>query len=157
LKVAIQVHPLVCTAFNADFDGDQMAVHVPLSKEAQLEAREIMASDKNILKPGNGEPTVSAKMLDIVLGCYWMTKLFRAKKVKEKCSLDQTAPLPLMTSAKLVFEQKLKFLPKNTPKYAEFEGKPFETSVGRLLFNGVLPKDYPYINQKSTERKWVNC
>ena len=71
---AIQVHPLVCTAFNADFDGDQMAVHVPLGEEAQIEAHEIMASDKNILKPGNGELTVSAKLLDIVLGCYWMTK-----------------------------------------------------------------------------------
>ncbi|MCL5782154.1 MAG: DNA-directed RNA polymerase subunit beta', partial [Patescibacteria group bacterium] len=71
---AIQVHPLVCTAFNADFDGDQMAVHVPLSDEAQLEAKEIMASDKNILKPGNNDPTVAAKMLDIVLGCFWVTK-----------------------------------------------------------------------------------
>ncbi len=60
---AIQVHPLVCTAFNADFDGDQMAVHVPLSVEAQLEAKEIMASDKNILKPGNGDPTVASKLL----------------------------------------------------------------------------------------------
>jgi DNA-directed RNA polymerase subunit beta' len=67
---AIQVHPLVCTAFNADFDGDQMAVHVPLGVEAQLEAKEIMASDKNILKPGNGDPTVVAKLLDIVLGCF---------------------------------------------------------------------------------------
>ena len=76
---AIQVHPLVCTAFNADFDGDQMAVHVPLSKEAQLEASQIMASDKNILKPGSGEPTVSAK-LDIILGCYWMTKIVPGEK-----------------------------------------------------------------------------
>lgn len=77
---AIQVHPLVCTAFNADFDGDQMAVHVPLSKEAQAEAREIMASDKNILKPGSGDPIISGKMLDIVLGCYWMTKVVDGKK-----------------------------------------------------------------------------
>src|SRR4030067_2686154 len=67
---AIQVHPLVCSAFNADFDGDQMAVHVPLGEEAQAEAREIMASDKNIIKPGNGEPGISAKLLDSILGCY---------------------------------------------------------------------------------------
>jgi DNA-directed RNA polymerase subunit beta' len=89
---AIQVHPLVCSAFNADFDGDQMAVHVPLSEEAQLEAKEIMASDKNILKPGNNDPTVAAKMLDIVLGCFWVTKMVdiypdlsdseKAKKIK---------------------------------------------------------------------------
>src|SRR4029077_12297140 len=72
---AIQLHPLVCSAFNADFDGDQMAVHVPLSDEAQMEARMIMASDKNILKPGSGEPTVWAKLLDIVLGCFWVTKV----------------------------------------------------------------------------------
>src|SRR5947207_13501356 len=82
--VMIQVHLLVCTAFNADFDGDQMAVHVPLSKEAQLEAREIMASNKNILKPGSGEPTVSAKMLDIILGCYWMTKVVPGEKGENK-------------------------------------------------------------------------
>src|SRR6185369_10474432 len=72
---AIHVHPLVCTAFNADFDGDQMAVHVPLSDEAQLEAKEIMAADKNILKPGSGNMVVSVDKLDIVLGCFWVTKL----------------------------------------------------------------------------------
>ena len=87
---AIQVHPLVCTAFNADFDGDQMAVHIPLSKEAQFEAKTFMASNKNLLKPGNGRPVVSAKMLDIILGCFWMTKLVNDKKEKEKFSLVQT-------------------------------------------------------------------
>ena len=87
---AIQVHPLVCTAFNADFDGDQMVVHIPLSKEAQFEAKTFMASNKNLLKPGNGRPVVSAKMLDIILGCFWMTKLVNDKKEKEKFSLVQT-------------------------------------------------------------------
>ena len=77
---AIQLHPLVCTAFNADFDGDQMAVHVPLSVEAQAEARLIMAADKNILKPGSGEPTLVAKLLDIVLGSYWMTRIIPGEK-----------------------------------------------------------------------------
>jgi DNA-directed RNA polymerase beta' subunit len=76
-----------------------MAVHVPLSKEAQLEAQEIMASDKNILKPGNGEPTVSAKMLDIVLGCYWMTKIIPGEKGEGKFSQDQIARSPPMISA----------------------------------------------------------
>ena len=71
---AIQLHPLVCPAFNADFDGDQMAVHVPLSPKPQAEAREIMSANKNILKPGSGDVVVASKLLDIVLGCYWMTK-----------------------------------------------------------------------------------
>ena len=69
---AIQIHPLVCTAFNADFDGDQMAVHVPLSRKAQDEARERMLSVRNLLSPSNGEPIVSPTQ-DIVLGCYYMT------------------------------------------------------------------------------------
>jgi DNA-directed RNA polymerase subunit beta' len=72
---AIQVHPLVCRAFNADFDGDQMAVHVPLSDEAQYEAREIISANKNILKPGSADPVVSEKLLDMALGAFWMTKL----------------------------------------------------------------------------------
>src|ERR1035437_4769695 len=79
---AIQVHPLVCSAFNADFDGDQMAVHVPLSHAAQIEAREIMASDKNILKPGSGYPTISAKILNFFLVSFWMT-IFIADKMGE--------------------------------------------------------------------------
>ena len=66
---AIQIHPLVCTAFNADFDGDQMAVHLPLSEEAQTEARELMASNKNLLRPGNGDSIVNPRM-DMVLGVY---------------------------------------------------------------------------------------
>src|SRR3990167_31794 len=79
----IKVHPLVCTAFNADFDGDQMAVHLPLGIPAQLEAKMIMASDKNILKPGKNDPTVVAKLLDIVLGCFWVTKIVSDKKPEE--------------------------------------------------------------------------
>jgi DNA-directed RNA polymerase subunit beta' len=150
---AIQVHPLVCTAFNADFDGDQMAVHVPLSKEAQLEAKEIIASTKNILKPGNGEPTVSAKMLDIVLGCYWMTKIVEGEKGEGKMFPGSNSAITAYDFGELSLRAKIKILPKNTQKYAAFDGKPFETSVGRLLFNGVLPKDYPFINQEINRKK----
>jgi DNA-directed RNA polymerase subunit beta' len=78
---AIQIHPLVCTAFNADFDGDQMAVHVPLSREAVAEARQIMLSTKNLLSPGSGEPII-APTLDMVLGCYYLTQLEPATKEK---------------------------------------------------------------------------
>ncbi len=150
---AIQVHPLVCTAFNADFDGDQMAVHVPLSKEAQMEAKEIMASDKNILKPGNGEPTVSNKMLDIVLGCYWMTKIIPGDKGEGKIFPGSNSAITAYDFGEVGFRTKIKVLPKNTAKYAEFDGKPFETTVGRLLFNAVLPKDYPFINQEINRKK----
>ncbi|MGJ8868796.1 hypothetical protein, partial [Salmonella enterica] len=70
---AIRIHPLVCTAFNADFDGDQMAVHIPLSPEAQIEATELMMSSRNVLSPSNGAP-ITVPSQDIVLGCYYMTK-----------------------------------------------------------------------------------
>ncbi len=150
---AIQLHPLVCSAFNADFDGDQMAVHVPLSDEAQLEAREIMASDKNILKPGSGDPTVSAKMLDIVLGCYWMTKEVSGEKGEGKIFADPNRAIMAYDLHEVSFRSKVKVLPTNSDKYAEFQGKMFETTVGRLLFNSVLPKDYPFINGEINRKK----
>jgi DNA-directed RNA polymerase subunit beta' len=143
---AIQVHPLVCTAFNADFDGDQMAVHVPLSEEAQMEAREIIASDKNILKPGNGEPTLSAKLLDIILGCYWVTKEVPGEKGEGKIFESPNSAISAADYGEVSLRAKVTVLGTDTPKYAAFEGKPFETTAGRLLFNAVLPKDYPYVN-----------
>ncbi|MEI6420064.1 MAG: DNA-directed RNA polymerase subunit beta' [bacterium] len=145
---AIQVHPLVCTAFNADFDGDQMAVHVPLTEEAQAEAREIMASDKNILKPGNGEPVVSAKLLDIILGCYWMTKTVEGEKGEGKYFQAPNAAITAYDLGAVSFRAKIKVMPTDKPKYAIFEGKIFETTVGRLLFNSVLPKDYAFLNKE---------
>jgi DNA-directed RNA polymerase subunit beta' len=150
---AIQVHPLVCTAFNADFDGDQMAVHVPLSIEAQTEAREIMASDKNILKPGSGDPIISGKMLDIVLGCYWITKLIDGKKGEGKYFENPTSAIRAFDYDEVDFRAKIKVLPTDEVKYKAFEGKLFETSIGRLLFNSVLPSDYPFINGEINRKK----
>ncbi|MDD2935388.1 MAG: DNA-directed RNA polymerase subunit beta' [Candidatus Pacebacteria bacterium] len=149
---AIQVHPLVCSAFNADFDGDQMAVHVPLSEESQLEAKEIMASDKNILKPGNGRPVVSAKLLDIVLGCYWMTKAIDGKKGEGKYFQSPNAAITAYDLGVVDFRSKIKVMATENAKYSKFEGKIFETSVGRLLFNSVLPSDYPYINEEMNKK-----
>src|SRR6185436_17714970 len=128
---AIQLHPLVCSAFNADFDGDQMAVHVPLSDEAQMEAREIMASDRNILKPGSGDPTVSAKMLDIVLGCYWMTKEISGEKGEGKHFSSPNAAITAYDFGEISFRSKIKVLSTSSEKYAQYEGKIFETTVGR--------------------------
>jgi len=145
---AIRVHPLVCPAFNADFDGDQMAVHVPLGEEAQMEAQEIMASDKNILKPGDGDPTISSKLLDIVLGCYWMTKICDGEKGEGKYYHSTNAAIRAHDFGIVGFRTKIHVLPSNNAKYKQFEGKLYETTVGRLLFNSSLPEDYPYVNKE---------
>ncbi len=143
---AIHVHPMVCYAFNADFDGDQMAVHVPLSPEAQAETREIMAAHRNLLKPGNGEPVVSAKLLDILLGCYWMTKEVSEQNGKGKVFPNPNAAITAYDFGAVGFQAPVKVLPSDKPKYAAFGSQLFETTVGRLLFNSILPADYPYIN-----------
>ena len=145
---AIQVHPLVCTAFNADFDGDQMAVHVPLSDEAQLEAKMIMASDKNILKPGNNDPTVVAKMLDIVLGCFWVTKIVPGANGEGKAFENPDAAILANSFGSVDLRAKVKIMAPNTPKYAKFNESLFETTVGRILLNNILPEDYPFINEE---------
>lgn len=146
--MAIQVHPLVCTAFNADFDGDQMAVHVPLSVAAQYEAREIMAADKNILKPGSGDPVVTSKLLDILLGCFWMTKM-----VKDEENDGKLFPGPNLAKVAYDFgviglRTRILVRGKEDTKLAPFIEKPIETTVGRILFNSVLPKDYPFVNEE---------
>jgi DNA-directed RNA polymerase beta' subunit len=143
---AIQLHPLVCPAFNADFDGDQMAVHVPLSPEAQAEAREIMAANKNILKPGNGEAVVATKLLDILLGAYWMTKEVAGMKGEGMAFHSPNAAILAYDYGHLGFQAKIKVMPSEKEKYAQFGGQLFETTVGRLLFNTVFPSDYPFIN-----------
>ncbi|MBI2474165.1 MAG: hypothetical protein HYV68_00520 [Candidatus Taylorbacteria bacterium] len=149
---AIQVHPLVCTAFNADFDGDQMAVHVPLGDEAQMEAKEIMASNKNILKPGSGNVVVSIDKLDIILGCYWMTKIVEGSRGEGLIFPSPNHAITAYDYGVVDFRAKIRVLPTNKPKYREFNGEIFETSVGRLLFNTVLPADYPFVNETITKK-----
>ena len=130
-----------------------MAVHVPLSDEAQMEAREIMVSDKNLLKPGSGNPTVIAKMLDIVLGCFWMTKIISGERGEGKYFSSPNAAITAYDFAAVDFRAQIKILGTDTPKYREYDGKIFETSVGRLLFNSVLPSDYPFINSQIERHK----
>jgi DNA-directed RNA polymerase subunit beta' len=149
---AIQVHPLVCRAFNADFDGDQMAVHVPLSDEAQLEAREIISANKNILKPGSSEPVVSEKLLDMALGAFWMTKIVPGAKGEGKYFASPNDAINAYDYGIIDFRAEVKVLATDTLKYRQFEGKVFETSVGRLLFNSVLPSDHPFINDVVTQK-----
>jgi len=149
---AIQVHPLVCPAFNADFDGDQMAVHVPLSEEAQLEAREIVSANKNILKPGSGEPVVSEKLLDMALGAFWMTKIIDGAKGEDKYFASPNDAINAYDYDIVDLRAKVKVLATDTEKYKQFNGEMFETTVGRLLFNSVLPSHHTFINDVVTEK-----
>ncbi len=149
---AIQVHPLVCRAFNADFDGDQMAVHVPLGEEAQMEAREIISANKNILKPGSSEPVVSEKLLDLALGAYWMTKEVAGALGEGKYFASPNDAINAFDYGVIDFRAKVKVLATDTEKYQQFEGKVFETTVGRLLFNSVLPSDHLFVNTQVTQK-----
>lgn len=145
---AIQIHPMVCAAFNADFDGDQMAVHVPLSDEAQFEARELMAANKNLLGPGSGDPIVTPKLLDILLGCYWMTKEVKGERGEGKFFATPNRAISAYEFGVVRLRAKIRVLGGSAKKYDKFEGKPFETTIGRILFNSVLPSDYEFINHE---------
>src|ERR1035437_207175 len=151
---AMQLHPLVCAAFNADFDGDQMAVHVPLSEEAQWEAKNIMSANKNILKPGSGDMTVLIqKPLDIILGVYWLTRDINGAKGEGNYFASPNAAILASEYDGIDKRAKINVLPvEGKEKYASFDGHPFETTVGRLLFNTVLPTDYPFVNETITKK-----
>ena len=152
---AIQLHPLVCQAFNADFDGDQMAVHLPLSVAAQNEARTLMAANRNLLKPGSGESIVNPRM-DMVLGVYWMTKQIDGEKGEGKYFSSPNEAITAYDFGLVSFRAKVKIMPSEKEKYGVFEGKPFDTTVGRLLFNSVFPSDFPYINEEVNNKKMNN-
>ena len=139
----IQVHPLVCTAFNADFDGDQMAVHVPLSKEAVFEAKEIMLSQQNLLSPGSGEPIVTPT-LDMVLGCYYLTMVDHSIEGEIKSFTATHELLYLYETGYVKLHEMVKLRIQNGS-----ENKPdwIETTPGRALFNDILPKDLAFMNQ----------
>ncbi len=152
---AIQVHPLVCAAFNADFDGDQMAVHVPLSNEAQKEARELMSSAKNLLRPGSGDPIVTPR-LDIVLGCFWMTKIVEGKKGEGMVFSNPNAAIMAHDLGMIDFRAKIKVRATDSPRYKSLDGAIIETSVGRLMFNSILPDDLEFKNQEMASKDVSN-
>ena len=150
---AIKIHPLVCKAFNADFDGDQMAVHLPLTVNAQKEAVEIMLSSKNLLKPATGEPIVTPSQ-DMVLGCYYMTKL--TDNVKGEGKIFGTFEdavisyelglVGLKAKIKLSVDALKQCKNKANDSWDE-KGKFIETSAGRIIFNCSLPKKLSFINE----------
>tara|TARA_B100001093_G_scaffold200099_1_gene192277 strand:- start:3336 stop:7214 length:3879 start_codon:yes stop_codon:yes gene_type:complete len=157
---AIQIHPLVCTAFNADFDGDQMAVHLPLSAEAQAEARLLMLSTNNILSPANGRP-IATPTQDMVLGIYFLTTQSGANastKDEELPSYASVAEaLMAFDAGALDLQARVKIRIENTepphgwPVPEGWEaGQPFTliTTLGRALLNEALPADYPFVNDQ---------
>ncbi|MEI6022778.1 MAG: DNA-directed RNA polymerase subunit beta' [bacterium] len=152
---AIKVHPLVCPAFNADFDGDQMGVYLPLSDISQKEVATLIAADKNLLKPQNGEPIVSSKMLDIILGSYWMTSIVEGDKGEGKYFGSPNEAITAADFDMVSYRAKIHVLGTEKVKYAAYTGKAFETTVGRLLFNATLPADFPFVNEELTSKKMI--
>jgi DNA-directed RNA polymerase subunit beta' len=142
---AIRLHPLVCAAFNADFDGDQMAVHIPLSVEAQLEARVLMLSVNNILSPANGRP-ISVPSQDIVLGCYYLTKVRTSAK---GTGMVFAGP----HEARIAFDQGEADI--HARVRCRINGRIEETTVGRVIFGEILPEGIPFsfINKEMTKKE----
>jgi DNA-directed RNA polymerase subunit beta' len=140
---AIQLHPLVCKGFNADFDGDQMAVHLPLSDAAQAEAKNIMAANRNLLKPADGSPILHIEQ-DIVLGCYYLTYERPGKRAETKAysSLDE---------ASMAFDAGIIQLQSRVK--VPFRGEIRETTLGRLYFNETFPEDFPYQDEPMTKKR----
>jgi DNA-directed RNA polymerase subunit beta' len=150
---AIQLHPLVTTAFNADFDGDQMAVHVPLSQKAVTEARELMLASKNLLKPADGEPIISPSK-DMVLGVYYLTMSQKAVHRGDGRAFADIDEVELAYAlgqveihAEIKFRAKTWYDDKHD-RLPEAEYRIIETTVGRVLFNRVLPEQVQFVNQK---------
>jgi DNA-directed RNA polymerase subunit beta' len=141
---AIQLHPLVCKGFNADFDGDQMAVHLPLSDAAQAEARDIMAANKNLLKPADGSPILHVEQ-DIVLGCYYLTY--------ERHGTEKAKPRAFSSINEVVLALDDHKIELQSPVSVPFRGETRQTTAGRLLFNEIFPEDFPFQNEAMTSRK----
>jgi DNA-directed RNA polymerase subunit beta' len=140
---AIQLHPLVCKGFNADFDGDQMAVHLPLSGKAQDEAANIMAANKNLLKPADGSPILHIEQ-DIVLGCYYLTyeRPGMSKEVKKYTNLDEALMAYDIGIVKL--QDRIDI---------EYRGETRASTLGRFLFNEIFPEDFKFQDEPMTKKK----
>jgi DNA-directed RNA polymerase subunit beta' len=134
---AIQLHPMVCAAFNADFDGDQMAVHVPLTDAAQKEAREIMVSSHNLLKPASGDPVMTPAQ-DVVVGCFYITTIREGLKGEGKVFSNQQEAILAYNNKFIHLQAKI--------KVRMDDGEIVETCVGRLIFNKIVPAEFGFRN-----------
>jgi len=140
---AIQIHPMVCSAFNADFDGDQMAVHVPLTDKARWESKNLMLSAQNLLKPASGEP-IATPTLDMVLGCYYITHIVAGAKGEGRIFSDFEEAILANELGQIDIRAKIK---------VAHEGKILETSVGRIKLNLIVPKEIKFINEEMTKKE----
>jgi len=143
---AIRIHPLVCTAFNADFDGDQMAVHVPLSMESQMECRLIMLSSNNIFSPSDGRPIVTPTQ-DIVLGTYYLTQEKAGLKGEGRVFADKGEAELAYYDEEIEMHTKIK---------VRIQNEIINTTAGRILFNNILPKGMPFVNDALDKKKLSN-
>ena len=160
---SIQLHPLTCAAFNADFDGDQMAVHVPLSQEAQLEARVLMMASNNILSPASGKP-IAVPSHDMVLGIHYLTKYKSGEMGEGRVFADEQEVITAWQNKKVDLHAKIKVRGINE-KMVELDGdgkkaEPLPvaqwkdwTTVGRVIFNQILPKELRFINQQQGKKE----
>lgn len=139
---AIRIHPLVCTAFNADFDGDQMAVHIPLSYESQVETKILMLSSHNILSPASGKP-ITVPSQDIVLGCYFLTKVKAGQKGENTIFSSIEETIVAHNSGKLDLHAKIK---------VRINDEIVDTTTGRVLFNEIVPEGLGFINELLSKR-----
>ncbi len=142
---AIKLHPLVCEAFNADFDGDQMAVHLPLSPEAQAESRYLMLSTNNLLKPQDGKP-VATPRLDMILGSYYLTMVLDGEKGENKYFKDPEEAIMAFENHDVGIHAKI-FVRITKEIDGEMKSKKIETSVGRIIFNQGIPQDLGFIDR----------
>ena len=149
---AIQIHPLVCSAFNADFDGDQMAVHVPLSREAVAEARQIMLSTKNLLLPSSGEPVI-APTLDMVMGCYYLTLTKQGARGGYAAGPPPRGLFRSFEEARLAYDLgELHLHAMIRVRDERTGGGLMGTTVGRIIFDGVVPDELPFQNELMDKR-----
>ena len=153
---AIKIHPLVCTAFNADFDGDQMAVHVPLSLEAQKETRELILSTNNVFSPADGRPIVTPTQ-DIVLGCYFLTKEKLHAKGEGKIFSDPTEVITAYNDKAIELHAKIKLRVESVFDLEQAQlvetKQIIETSAGRAIFNDSLPKGFGFVNYEMNKSR----
>ncbi len=147
---AIQLHPMVCAAFNADFDGDQMAVHVPLTEAAQKEAKEIMVSSRNLLKPASGQPVMTPDK-DAVVGCYYITKTREDLKGEGKVFADRQEAILAYNNKHVHIQALIKV--RLGEGNSEGNTELVETSVGRLIFNKIVPEEMGYRNEAFDKKR----
>ena len=151
---AIKLHPLVCTAFNADFDGDQMAVHLPLSEEAQNEARTLMLATKNLLKPSDGRP-VTVPTQDMVLGSYYLTIDKPGEKGEGKVFRDFNEAIMAYNEGDITIHSAIKVRVTKDVGGDHPETKIIDATVGRILFNEHIPQDLGFVDRNDPEKKFA--